>query len=105
MRKPIYHAFRAANVEEALAAEAAASIPDDVVSREEFLEAVNRFETRLDEVKDAVAENKIAIAKAAAKNEAAIATANAALKVEIIRWVLGFNTGLAAAILGILKLL
>ena len=77
MKEPIYRAFKAARVEEALAYEAADSIPDDVVSRDELLEVVNRFEVKFDETKAAIAENRVAIAEAAAKNEAAIAEAAA----------------------------
>ena len=84
MKEPIYRAFKAARVEESLAYEAADSIPDDVVSRDELLEVVARFEVkfdefevRFDENKAAIAENRVAIAEAAARNEAAIAKATA----------------------------
>ena len=72
MKEPIYRAFKAARVEEALAYEAADSIPDDVMSRGELLEeVVNRFEVKFDETKAAISENRVAIAE----NRAAIAEA------------------------------
>ena len=79
MKEPIYRAFKAARVEEALAYKAADSIPDDVVSRDELLEVVNRFEVKFDETKAAISENRVAIAEAAAKNEVAIAENRAAI--------------------------
>ena len=56
MKEPIYRAFKAARVEESLAYEAADSIPDDVMSRDELLEVVNRFEVKFDENRAAIAE-------------------------------------------------
>ena len=112
MKEPIYRAFKAAKVEESLAYEAADSIPDDVMSRDELLEVVNRFEVKFDETKAAIAENRVAIAEATAKNKAAIAEAAAkneaaiaAAKVEMIRWVLASNAMFATVIIAVLKLL
>ena len=101
MKEPIYRAFKAARVEESLAYEAADSIPDDVVSRDELLEVMNRFEVKFDENKAAIAENRVAIAEAIAENKVTIA----AFKVDVVRWVIASNAGFAAVIIAVLKFL
>ena len=101
MKEPIYRAFKAARVEESLAYEAADSIPDDVVSRDELLEVMNRFEVKFDENKAAIAENRVAIAEAIAENKVTIA----AFKVEVIRGVVASNALFATVIIAVLKFL
>ena len=101
MKEPIYRAFKAARVEESLAYEAADSIPDDVVSRDELLEVVARFEVKFDENKAAIVENRVAIAEAIAENKVTIA----AFKVEVVRWVVASNALFATVIIAVLKFL